>query len=161
MTVVYRHIRKDKNQPFYIGIGSKYRANTKHERNSIWNRIVNKTDYYVEILFEYQDREDAIKKEMELISLYGRINNGTGILSNMTDGGEGAVGSVFTKERRDVMSKKYSGKGNPRAIEVYSELLNMKFDTISECASFLGLSQPYVSRMITGSRVNKFNLKYV
>jgi len=161
MTVVYRHIRKDKNQPFYIGIGSKYRANTKHERNSIWNRIVSKTGYFVEILFEYENREDAMKKESELIALYGRINNNTGTLSNMTDGGEGAVGSIFTKERRERMSKKYSGKGNPRARGVYSELLDMKFDTISECASFLGLSQPYISRMIIGIRSNKYNLKYV
>lgn len=161
MTAVYRHIRKDKNEPFYIGIGSVNRAKSTHERNSIWNRIVDKTDYDVEILMEFEDRCDAMSKEMELISLYGRINNGTGCLANMTDGGEGAVGSVFTKKRKKILSKKYSGAGNPRATSVYCGYLNKCFDTISECAEALSVSQPYLSRMINGERFNKYNIQLI
>ena len=55
MAYLYRHIRKDLNIPFYIGIGSddKYqRANSKTHRNSHWLYIVNKTDYEVEILLD-------------------------------------------------------------------------------------------------------------
>ncbi len=73
MAIVYRHIRLDKNEPFYIGIGKNtQRAKTKSNRNNHWLNVVSKTDYEVEILFENISREQAIKKEIELILLYGR-----------------------------------------------------------------------------------------
>lgn len=55
MAYVYRHIRLDKNEPFYIGIGSdsEYkRAHTHHSRNAHWKNIVNITAYEVEILID-------------------------------------------------------------------------------------------------------------
>lgn len=89
MAVVYRHIRLDKNEPFYIGIGvDKHRAIRKSYRNKIWNDIVSKTDYRVEILFDDLTKEEAVEKEFELIKMYGRINNSTGSLANLTDGGD-------------------------------------------------------------------------
>jgi hypothetical protein len=106
MAYVYRHIRLDKNEPFYIGIGSdeKYqRADYKgtRGRNKYWHRIVGKTDYEVEILFDEITYEEAIKKEEEFIALYGRVNNKTGILCNLTDGGEGTKGLVVSEETRE------------------------------------------------------------
>jgi hypothetical protein len=92
--VVYRHIRHDKNEPFYIGIGtSESRAYRKDGRNPIWKKIVNSTSYTVEILFDNLSKEDACKKEKEFISLYGRISDGTGCLSNITIGGDILIGS--------------------------------------------------------------------
>jgi hypothetical protein len=89
MAVVYRHIRLDKNEPFYIGIGEKEnRAYKKHGRSSYWNRIVDKYGYRVEILFDDLTWEEAQEKEIEFISLYGRRDLDTGILVNLTDGGE-------------------------------------------------------------------------
>lgn len=109
---LYRHIRLDKNEPFYIGIGTKqprihnsikseYRRayETNRKESYIWNKIVSKTSYEIEILFESDDYEFIKQKEIEFISLYGRINNGTGILSNMTDGGDGFIGYVPSKEK--------------------------------------------------------------
>ena len=64
MAYVYRHVRLDKNEPFYIGIGSddKYqRAFVKHERNNLWNKIVLKSKYIVEIVFEHPDYEVLYK----------------------------------------------------------------------------------------------------
>jgi len=99
MAYVYRHIRVDKNEPFYIGIGkTKYRATTSQNRNNIWLKIVSKTKYEVEILLDDITWEDATKKEIEFIKIYGRINNGTGILANMTDGGDGNLGLVHSAE---------------------------------------------------------------
>ena len=161
MTTVYRHIREDKDEPFYIGIGSVNRAKSKHERNSIWNKIVAKTKYSIEILLECDTREEAMEKEKEFISLYGRKNINTGCLANMTNGGEGTVNVVFTEERKALMSNRYSGKGNPRAKKVYCGYLDKIFDTISDCAIELGVSQPYLSRMIKGTRVNKFKLSKI
>jgi hypothetical protein len=64
---VYRHIRLDKNEPFYIGIGtSEYynRARRKKGRNKIWHRIVDKTDYTIEIIDESDDYQYIKQKEI-------------------------------------------------------------------------------------------------
>jgi hypothetical protein len=99
MAYVYRHIRVDKNEPFYIGIGkTKYRHTAKQNRNCIWDKIVAKTEFEVDILFEDVTWEFACQKEIEFISLYGRINNQTGILANMTNGGDGNLGLIHSKE---------------------------------------------------------------
>ena len=50
---VYRHRRLDTNKIFYVGISKTKnfkRAYSKNNRNIHWKRIVNKTDYNVEIL---------------------------------------------------------------------------------------------------------------
>lgn len=100
---VYVHIREDKNEPFYIGIGqnkdkSYTRAKTKNQRNPIWNRVYAKTTMRIEIVLESDNYMDAINKEKDLIRLYGKICDGTGILANITDGGEGTVGVPRTPE---------------------------------------------------------------
>ncbi len=108
---LYRHIRLDKNEPFYIGIGTKskeysslkkeyHRAYSKSKRNYIWEKITNKTPYEVQILFE-SDNYDFVKdKEKEFINLYGRMDLKNGILSNLTDGGDGSVGAVSNNKKK-------------------------------------------------------------
>lgn len=90
MAYLYRHIRLDKNEPFYIGIATHLkRAYEKNARkNPIWKSIVSKTSYDIEIIFDDLTREQALEKEIEFIKLYGRIDQKTGTLSNLTDGGE-------------------------------------------------------------------------
>jgi hypothetical protein len=103
---IYRHIRLDTNQVFYIGIGDpKRRPYTKSKRNTHWKNITNKTKYEIQILKSDLSWEDACELEIILISYYGRHNNKTGILCNMTNGGEGCVGQVVSKEHRDKLSK--------------------------------------------------------
>ena len=111
MAYLYRHIRLDKNEPFYIGIAtSKYRPVRDTCRNIIWDRIVAKTEYEVEILFEDVSVEFAKEKEIEFIKLYGRLDRGTGTLCNLTDGGDGIQGYVFTEQDKKKMSEKALGK---------------------------------------------------
>lgn len=114
MAYVYRHIRLDKNEPFYIGISDadKYRATTKRCRNLLWQRIVAKTDYEVEILMDNITMEQAKEKEVEFIKLYGRIDIKTGCLANLTDGGEGTVGRKYSpsKSHRKNLSDSHKGK---------------------------------------------------
>lgn len=101
MAVVYRHRRLDTNSIFYIGIGvKKERAYQKRSRNSLWENIISKTDYEVEIIAENVSYEDAKELEMFLISMYGRKDLSTGCLSNMTDGGDGNNNmSQLTKDK--------------------------------------------------------------
>ena len=118
MAYVYRHIRLDKNEPFYIGIGSDSdykRANELRtaRRNPIWHKIASKTEIEVEIVLDDLTYEKAITKEIEFISLYGRLNNATGILSNLTDGGEGTLGVIVSEETRKKNSERFKGEGNP------------------------------------------------
>jgi hypothetical protein len=109
--IVYRHIRLDTNEPFYIGIGvSEKRAYSKNSRNRFWRSIVRKTDYKVDILIEDLSWEEACEKEKEFISLYGRRNLGTGVLCNLTDGGEGRTGCKHTEEAKKQMSIYRTGR---------------------------------------------------
>jgi hypothetical protein len=115
MAYLYRHIRLDKNEPFYIGIGSdsKYRrAFEKGRRNKVWNDIVNKTDYEVEILMDGLSWEQACEKEKEFISIYGRKNINNGTLANLTDGGEGALNRIYvtSEETKRKLSIAHTGK---------------------------------------------------
>ena len=108
MAYVYRHIRLDKNQPFYIGIGtSEYynRAYRHKNRSDLWKRIAQKGGYEVEILMDNLTWEQACEKEKEFIKLYGRIDLNTGCLANMTDGGDGAINAIITEEHRRAVAE--------------------------------------------------------
>jgi hypothetical protein len=54
---VYRHIRLDKNEPFYIGIGNKKNYARAYQtkpdrRNKIWEKIYLKTNIEIEIILD-------------------------------------------------------------------------------------------------------------
>ena len=118
MAYVYRHIRLDKNEPFYIGIGSDNdykRAYSKDSRNKHWQNIINKYPYEIDILIDNVSSDEAKIKEIEFIKLYKRILDG-GTLCNITLGGEGANGLVRTKENKDKLSKFFKGKKRPKEV---------------------------------------------
>jgi hypothetical protein len=115
MAYVYRHIRLDKKEPFYIGVGKNdgdgeyRRAYDSDHRSNFWKKVVSKTEYEVQILVADLTWAQACEKEKEFISLYGRLNIGTGTLVNMTAGGEGFV-SPHLDESRKKIKEKLSGK---------------------------------------------------
>jgi DNA-binding transcriptional regulator YiaG len=112
MAYLYRHIRLDKNEPFYIGIGSDdiyQRANSKTHRNNHWKSITSITDYRVEILFDDITYEFAKEKEIEFIQIHKRKEDG-GTLCNITLGGDGCLGLVHTEEARKKMGNPNKGK---------------------------------------------------
>lgn len=122
---VYLLIDPRNNLPFYVGKGKKYRYldhfkeyNLKKDFNKIKvNKIlkIKKLGYDVIIQFYKKDiyEDEACKLEKFLINFYGRINLKTGILTNLTDGGEGVSGKVFTKEERELRRLRALGKNNP------------------------------------------------
>ena len=83
---VYAYLRQD-GTPYYIGKGHDDRYKQKSHKVKIPkdpSRIVIMEDGLTNI--------GALALERRYIQWYGRIDNGTGILRNMTDGGEGAPG---------------------------------------------------------------------
>lgn len=111
MAIVYRHIRLDTRQPFYIGIGvNEARAYSIKNRNKHWCNIVDKCGYEVQILFDDLDYEEAKLKEVEFITLYGRNNISNGLLCNLTDGGDGSLGYKPTEEALLKISKTSKGR---------------------------------------------------
>lgn len=129
MAYVYQHRRKDTNLIFYIGIAKnsnkKYkRAYSTKKRNIIWNSIVSRFDYSVEIIEDNLTWEEACEKEKFWISFYGRIDLKTGTLANLTSGAEGLhnasditrdklrsrmLGSKLSEETKLKMSKSRKG----------------------------------------------------
>lgn len=108
MAYLYRHIRLDKNEPFYIGIGSDEgygRSKEISNRNRYWRNIVKKTPYDVEIMLDNLTWEEACEKEKEFIKLYGRKDLNTGILCNLTEGGEGVLGMKHSEQTRKKISE--------------------------------------------------------
>lgn len=96
---VYAYLREDKS-PYYIGKGNGKRA----YRRGTWERFkAPKNLNQIQIISDSMNEADAFQAEMLLIRMYGRKDIGTGILRNMTDGGEGGYGrkdSLQTKLRR-------------------------------------------------------------
>src|SRR5271157_4888822 len=85
----YLWLRED-GSPYYVGKGTGSRAFRKgcppHERI---------------IVQDWPSEDDAFEGEKMLIAYYGRKDQGTGCLRNLTDGGEGGSGiSEETRRRR-------------------------------------------------------------
>jgi hypothetical protein len=92
---VYLYLRPD-GTPYYVGKGKNYRAfkiaNRRMKPPSDKSRII----FHAENLTEDQ----AFTLEKELIAKYGRKDTGTGILRNLTDGGEGMSGFIYSDETK-------------------------------------------------------------
>jgi len=150
MAYVYRHIRLDKNEPFYIGIGSdnEYkRANTNTRRNKHWINI-SKFGYEVDILFDDLTWDEACVKEKEFISLYGRKDKNKGSLCNLTDGGDGCLGRIvtFSEESKRKMSEARKGK---KPYIITDEIRK----NLSIAAKKRGISKEHLAKM-NKARVN-------
>src|ERR1035437_4231095 len=88
----YLWLRED-GTPYYIGKGYGQRGLT-----SRGHRVKCPPDERI-IVQDFECEEDALFAEKFLIALYGRADNGTGCLRNLTDGGEGVVGQLALLER--------------------------------------------------------------
>ena len=106
---VYLYLRSEDSKngvagsPYYVGKGKGIRAfkpgrkfRPAKENTWIWQ--------------EGLSEDDALLEECRLILMYGRIDNGTGILRNLTDGGEGISGLIATPERRRKIGEAHKGR---------------------------------------------------
>ena len=141
---VYRHIRLDTNQIFYIGMGNEKRAQSKHSRNAYWKNIVKSTEWFSEIILNDLTLKQAQEKEIEFINLYGRKNIGKGTLCNLTDGGTGGLGLKHTDEAKNKMKGRRSYNKN---ISKYNKIENR----VIECVR-IGFSERQIGLLFNISK---------
>lgn len=178
MAYVYRHIRLDNNEPFYIGIGSDSdysRAYTHKNRNNHWKNIVANSEYRVEILFDELTVQDAKQKEIEFISIYGKRCDKTGSLVNLTNGGDGLSGFKHTHETKKKIgykSKQYTfseshranislnrkNKGTRAVIDSSNGII---YESAKIASRKIGLSYSTFVAMLNGQNPNKTTLSYL
>jgi hypothetical protein len=87
----YAYLRED-GTPYYIGKGKDNRAYVKRYGNGRARRPKNPNN--IILLKQNITEEEAFKHEKYMIAVFGRKDLGTGILRNLTDGGDGPSGHI-------------------------------------------------------------------
>ena len=96
-----------KGTPYYIGKGKNKRAWDKHI-------IPIPKDTKNIIILDYNlTEENALMLEKELIEIFGRINEGSGCLRNLTDGGTGISGYKHNQESKVKIGRASKGRLGP------------------------------------------------
>ena len=109
MAIVYQHKRKDTGEIFYVGIGKEESRACEYGRNHLWQKIVDETEYDIEITHRDIIYEEACSIEKYIIAFWGRKNLGLGPLTNLTDGGDTTEGYRHTENTKEKISNTLIG----------------------------------------------------
>lgn len=141
--------------PYYIGKGQGQRAYCKHRCGA-----PRPTDLsFIVFVQKGLTEEEAFDLEKYCIALYGRVDLGTGILHNLTDGGEGRSGFTVSEDVRRRIADAQKGEKSYHFGKNLSENTKKK---ISE--AIRGEKHPLWGRTHTQESKNKMaqkQLKYL
>ncbi len=124
MYYVYIHRKATTGEVFYVGKGHGNRAYSHRNRNRMWQRVVKRHGITVEIVIEGIQEWYAFELEKDLITSYGRRSDNSGVLVNMTEGGEGVSGFRHSEETKTTISKK--NKGTKKSADFCKKLSVLK-----------------------------------
>ena len=112
---VYAYLRED-GTPYYIGKGQGKRAYGKHLRKPGFD--LRPTDKSKIVFLEKNLSEiGALALERRYIAWYGRKDQGTGILRNLTEGGESVMtGNKHSEETKAKMRERWEDPARRAAI---------------------------------------------
>jgi len=108
---VYAYLRED-GTPYYIGKGKDNRVYSK-QHSVFVPRDKSKIVFFQKNLSEI----GALALERRYIRWYGRKDLSTGILRNLTDGGEGCSGAIRSEETKQKLRKPHSEESKQRIRE--------------------------------------------
>lgn len=173
---LYIHTKADNGDMFYVGIGTKansydhyYRAKDSKKRSEFWKRTVTKHGFKVFIYKEFDTKKEACTEEKKLIKMLGKVKEKTGLLVNITDGGEGGSvkGRKMDEKTRQAVIKankervwsfeslkklseitKLRNKERKEKGQYKSKKVNLlkegkifkEFNSVSDCASYLNVT---------------------
>jgi hypothetical protein len=103
----YAYLRED-GTPYYVGKGCRKDRMTAKSHN-----VPVPPKERILILKCNLSPEEAVKHEIYMIAVFGRKDIGTGILRNLTNGGEGAHGRTLSLETRQLLSSLKRGVPQP------------------------------------------------
>jgi hypothetical protein len=181
---VYVHRRKDNNEPFYIGCCSRHdntrnigvkryrRAFDFKQRRPRWFEVMGDAGgVNVEIAFVSDDKNEAFKKEKDLVDFYGREAFENGMLVNECLGGVGAPGQYNSTETRRKKARTKLGKMNPMygrtgqrhptARVVVNGRTGMVYESVSDAAEACGYKMKTLYNYLSGHRKNPTDLRFV
>lgn len=148
--IVYELWNPIKDLPFYVG----YSSNNDRPHDHIVEALQDQSEYKkganphkiftirqihknnlavgIKIVLMTNHKQAAISEEKRLIKSYGRKDNGTGILTNMTDGGDGTGSRIISEKEREDRRLRLQNKsfeeifGVERADEIKKKISNSR-----------------------------------
>jgi predicted GIY-YIG superfamily endonuclease len=148
---------------FYIGITkdleTRMRGHKSKGKNPIKKSYINKYGFTVKVLCECESYEEALEKETFLIRWFGKIQDDTGILTNIltesSDIGKCNLGKKFSTNHRKNMSESCSNRPKKYWNKQRDERLTLPLDEIHSILQEWQDSFPIEKKSVC----KKYNLK--
>jgi hypothetical protein len=159
----YAYLRED-GTPYYVGKGKGRRVYKK--RKGEIGKPIDKS----KIIFLKQNltEEEAFKHEIYMIAVLGRIDLGTGILRNKTDGGDGISGYKHSDEAllslRERMIGNQLSKGYTPSIETRQKISKANKGRVHSEERNKKISMSHMGKIVseeTKQKLREHNVKYL
>lgn len=146
----YAYLREDKT-PYYIGRGKGDRAYRRHWRSRVRGGYFDPpSEDRILILKKNLTEDDANKHEKYMIAIFGRKDLRTGILRNLTDGGEGTSNVKMTEERLIKLRKPKSEEHKEKLRKPKSEEYKKKMSDIKKGTKLSTKHKEKISNQVKG-----------